>query len=391
MSHKTKHWQDLSRRRDFLKLGLSLSAALGICPNLSFAQSEKKSLIKFGQSAPMSGALAKSATAFRDAVNAVLTELNAQGGVGGRSVELVTLDDAGRSETTATNIKLLASQHEVVGLFGFIGAGAHRVGALGAQQEGLPYIAPVSGAAELRSNAMPWVYTMRASHKDELQFIAKHTQQIGMNRIALVYEYNSQGWELRDAFSEFAKSLKMEDPALVSVDQEGSDFSVKDAVTAVLNYKPQCVVLGADYAASGKFILAARQAGFNGLFYTLSTVGGQALMSQLSERAAGISVTQVVPFPWSDRSGVGRGYNQFCQRNKLQVSFEGMEAWLASNLLIDALRKTKAATPAKLMAELDKQPSRDFGGFVGTLASKVRSSPGFVDLTVYSRDGKFRT
>jgi branched-chain amino acid transport system substrate-binding protein len=376
-------------RRQAIQAAFALVAQT-LAPTFVHAQAEKASPIRLGQSAPIEGPLAKSGLLFRNAAQAVFAEANAQGGISGRAIELITLDDGGRSERTATNIKLLASQHQVIALFGFMGAGAHRIGALGAQQEGLAYVAPVSGAAELRQGNMPWVYHFRASHKDELQFIAKHTQQIGIRKTALLYEYNSQGWELRDAFTALVQSLGQGEPGLISIDQAGSDFSVKDAVALALADKPQCIILGADYAASAKFVDVARRAGFNGLFYALSTVGGQALIDQIGEKATGISVTQVVPFPWSEKSGVGRAFNQFCIKHKLSPSFEGMEAWLAANLLLDALRKLKTFSSARLMAELDKLPSRDFGSFTAVLSSKTGVATAFVDLTVYSRDGRFR-
>src|SRR6185436_12096226 len=140
------------------------------------AQARNGSLppIRFGQSAPVSGPLARTGTAFRNAALAVFGEVNAQGGIGGREIELVTLDDEDRAERTSVNVKLLASQHQVVGLFGFVGAGAHRAGARGAAEEGLPYIAPFSGSQELRSGLLPWMYNLRAGHVDEIEYIARH-------------------------------------------------------------------------------------------------------------------------------------------------------------------------------------------------------------------------
>jgi branched-chain amino acid transport system substrate-binding protein len=378
------------RRRQIVCNGIVLAAHVALPIRTSNAQTSKLTPVRLGQSAPTEGPLAKSGILFRNSARAVFANANAQGAIAGLAVELVTLDDGGRSERTATNIKLLTSQHQVIGLFGFMGGGAHRVGAFGAQQEGLPYIAPVSGSGELRRGNMPWVYHLRASHKDELQFIVKHAQQVGLSRSALLFEYNSQGWELRDAFTALVKSLGRGEPSLISIDQEGSDFSVKDAVALALADKPQSIILGADYSASGKFVVAARQAGFNGLFYALSTVGGQALIDQIGDRATGISVTQVVPFPWSEKNGVSRSFNQFCTKNGLSPSFEGMEAWLAANMVLDALRELKTFSPSKLAIELDRLPPRDFGSFTATLSAKASSSLPFVDLTVYSRDGRFR-
>ncbi len=344
--------------------------------------------IRLGQSAPISGPLAKTATAFRDAANAVFGEVNAQGGIAGQRIELITLDDEDRPERTAVNVKLLASEHRVVALFGFAGSGAHRAGPRGAQEERLPYIAPVSGSTELRENAFAWNYVLRASHTDEIAYIVRHTSTVGVRRVALVFEYNSQGWELRDAMLDALAARDLTPAAVTSIDREGSAYSLPGAVSSVLAGKPDAVVLGSDYVASAKLVEALRGAGYTGLFYTLSTVGGTALMEQLGPLAPGLSVTQVVPFPWTSALPVSRAFQAFCATHKLEPSFASMEGWLAAQLLVDALRKAKDATPARIAEAIDATGPRDFGGFRAAL-QRGRGQRGYVDLTVYSRSGKF--
>lgn len=345
--------------------------------------------IRLGQSAPVTGPLARVGIAYRDAALAVFAEVNAQGGVGGRDIDLVTLDDEDRAERTSVNVKLLASQHQVVALFGFVGAGAHRAGARGAAEESLPYVAPVSGSLELRSGVLPWIYNLRASHLDEIDHIARHTNQIGIRRVSLVSEYNSQGWELRDALIASFEGRGDKVASISSVDHEGSRYSLPGAVSSVLAGRPEAILLGADYVASARFVDAARRADFNGLFYTLSTVGGNALMELLGTQAAGVSVTQVVPFPWSSATVIGRTFQAFCTRHRIEPSFASMEAYLGANLLVDALRRARDLTPARVAEALDSLPPRDFGGFVGAFYGRTRRAPAQVDLTVFTRAGKF--
>jgi branched-chain amino acid transport system substrate-binding protein len=353
------------------------------------ALSGERPPIKLGQSAPITGALAKVGLSFRDAARAVFNEVNSQGGVGGRSIELITLDDEDRPERTDVNVKLLASEHQVVALFGFIGAGSHRAGARAANAEGLPYIAAVSGAKELRAGTSPWIYNMRASHSDEIDSVVRHIHQIGIRRVSLVFEYNSEGWEVRDALIASLKQQGDNVASLSSIDHEGSDFSLLGALSSVLAGQPQAILLGADFIASARFVAAARKAGFTGSFYTLSTVGGTALIEKLGPLAEGLSVTQVVPFPWTSSSRVGRDFQAFCVRNKIEPSFASMEAFLASNLVVTALRRAREPTPSGLAVALENLPIQDFGGYQGSFYSKSRRSPGQVDLTVYARSGKF--
>lgn len=369
------------------------AAVMSAClaPWMARAAVNEKGPLRFGQSAPISGPLAGVGAAFRDATVAVFSEVNAQGGIQGRELELVTLDDEDRAERTAVNVKLLAVQHRVMGLFGFVGAGAHRAGARGAAEEGLPYIAPVSGSQELRSGLMPWAFNLRAGHMDEIAYIARHTRQINIERISLVAEYNSQGWELRDALLEAIEARGGKVASISSVDHEGSRYSIPGAVQSVLAGGPQAIVLGSDYVATARFVQAMRQAGYTGLFYTLSTVGGGPLMAELGPLATGLSVTQVVPFPWTSSLPVGRAFQAFCTRAKVAPSFASMEAWLSSNLLVSALREMKDFTPARLAEALGRQVPHDLGGYVAGFYSDVRQrrTPAQVDLTVFSRDGRF--
>jgi ABC-type branched-subunit amino acid transport system substrate-binding protein len=378
------------RRRSLL---LSLPAA-SLLPTLMLPRAVQARVaehppIRIGQSAPVTGPTARVGIAVRDAALAVFAEVNAQGGIGGRDIELITLDDEDRPERTAVNVKLLASQHQVVALFGFVGAGAHRAGARGAAEEGLPYVAAFSGSQELRSGTLPWIYNLRAGHVDEIEYIARHTRQIGIRRVSLLSEYNSQGWELRDALIASFEARGDSVASISSIDHEGSKYSLPGAVSSVLAGEPQAILLGADYVASARFVEAVRQAGFTGLFYTLSTVGGDALMTMLGAQAAGLSVTQVAPFPWTLSSTIGRNFQAFCTRHKIEASFASMEAYLAASLLVDALRRTREVTPAKLAEALDSLPPRDFGGFVGAFYGKSRRVPAQVDLTVFSKSGKF--
>jgi branched-chain amino acid transport system substrate-binding protein len=376
-------------RREQIRIASAILLGSMCMPRLVQAAVNDRPVIKLGQSAPISGPQARIGLAFRDAARAVFNEVNAKGGIGGKNIELITLDDENRAERTELNAKLLASEHRVIGLFGFVGAGAHRAGARAAVAEGLPYIAAVSGGKELRLGTQPGIFNMRASHDDEIESVVRHMHQIGIQRLSLIFEYNSDGWEVRDSLIESLKKNKENLASLSSVDHEGSDFSLSGALSTILAGKPQAILLGADYAASARFVIAARKAGYSGSFYTLSTVGGTALIEALGALAAGLSVTQVVPFPWTSSTRISRDFQAFCTKNSIEPSFASMEAYIASNLLVAALKRTRELSPASLSAALESLPIQDFGGFQGNFYSKSRRTLEQVDLTVYSRAGKF--
>lgn len=344
--------------------------------------------IRLGQSLPMSGPHSVLGNAYRLSAAAAFAEANRLA----REVryELVSLDDGGDPEQTATNVRLLSTTHGVNALFGFVGEGASRAGAIAAEAAGLPYVAPVSGAVELRSSLRPGTFVFRASHADEIRYIAHHAALIGLSRLALVYESNFQGLEMRNAVLGLVEQSRQTEVALTSIDTEGSDFTVPGAVSTIRATNPHAIVLGTNDVAAAAFVRAVRVAGYKGYLYALSSVGSQGLAGRLGGLVTGISVTQVVPLPITDTLRVCFEHRAFCARHGISPSLHSMEAWLGVALFIEATKSIRSAQPSEIAKALRVAPERDFGGYVARWYESRPSPIARVSLTVYDRDGRLR-
>jgi len=378
----------VNRRRS---LTLACAAAAGMCwPVLGrAAKAAPERVLRLGQSTALSGVNGAVGRQFRDAALAWFNLANDQGAAGGIRVELQTLDDGGVVERATTNAKLLTSTHGAAGFFGFAGPGANREGMQVAQSEGVPFIAPVSGMDVLRQPGNANVYLLRAGHRDEIRQIIRHTSSTGITRVGLLFEYESAGWEIRDSFAQAADAAKLAAGASASVSRGSTDVAA--AVAALTGAEPQAIILAANPGASAAFVRAARKAGFGGSFYTVSTVGGQVLVDQLGPLAVGLSVAQVVPFPWGGGSVISREFLAFCKANSLVPDFASMEGYLAARWLTEALRRAKPrdAGPGALAQALEKLPPFNLGGFPLAFSADTRSASSFVELTVVSSALKF--
>jgi branched-chain amino acid transport system substrate-binding protein len=377
----------LNRRK-----ALACAAAALSIPGLALGAAKKPAsdgVLRLGQSTSLSGPNGAVGRQFRDAALGWFEHVNAEGGVNGIKLELVTLDDGGVVERAMTNAKLLTANNNAAGFFGFAGPGANREGMQAALGEGVPFIAPVSGMDVLRQKANGNVYLLRAGHRDEIRQIVKHTSSIGINRVALLFEYESAGWEIRDSFAQAAETSKAASSVFSSVSRGSADVSA--AVPVLLASKPQAIVLAANPAASAAFVRAARKDGYGGSFYTVSTVGGQVLLDQLGTQAVGISVAQVVPFPWHGGTAISREFLAFCTARNIVPDFASMEGFVAARWLTESLKRAKArdTTPAALAAALEQMPPMNLGGFPLAFSSETRSASSFVELTVVSSALKF--
>src|SRR5688572_10964021 len=98
------------RRKRVISIGFALVAACS-------AQAQDKWVV--GQSAPLTGGNAQFGKDIRDGALAYFAMLNARGGVQGRPVELITLDDKNDRKQAGANAKTLLQNQNLLALFGF--------------------------------------------------------------------------------------------------------------------------------------------------------------------------------------------------------------------------------------------------------------------------------
>jgi branched-chain amino acid transport system substrate-binding protein len=367
------------------------AAALTLCsPSWSQNSATQTRIIRLGQSLSLSGEHSVLSASYRDAVTAAFIDVNRFERTTGVRYELTTMDDQGLTELTAENTKTLIESVKVHALFGYCGPGADRVGAQSAALAGVPYVAPVSGSVELRSPLRPGTFVFRASVADEIRYIVNHAKQIGLTRLALVYELSFLGLEMRNSMLEALDAARRADLVLSIIDATGSAYTVPGAVAAVLAINPQAIVLGSNDVASAAYVRAARGSGYGGLFYTLSNVGSQGLARRLGPMVSGIAVTQVIPFPLGSSLKVSRDHRAFCVRHGFEPTFHTMEGWLGVLLFHEAMKTLKGSGPTEIAKALRAAPEKDFGNFSSRWFESTTNSTARVSLTAYDREGRLR-
>src|SRR3712207_5915473 len=80
----------------------------------------QKGDIMVGQSAPLSGMMAPTMTGVLEGQQMAIDEANRRGGVNGRKIRLVVMDDGYDPRRALENAKTLVEEKEVTALFGFV-------------------------------------------------------------------------------------------------------------------------------------------------------------------------------------------------------------------------------------------------------------------------------
>jgi branched-chain amino acid transport system substrate-binding protein len=373
-------------RRSFTR-GAGAAVALLGAPALR-AQADR---ILLAQSAAFTGPAAQLGIQFHQGAQLYFAQVNAQGGVHHRSVELVKLDDGYEPDRCAENTRKLIAQ-DPLALFGYIGTPTSVAALPLATAARVPFCAPFSGAMALREPFNRYAFHIRASYNDETEVIVKQLTSLGLQKIAVFYQNDAYGKAGLDGVALALKTRGMTPTASATVERNSSN--VAPAVKTLVAARPDAIVQVSAYKSCAAFIRAARAAGFGGTFFNVSFVGTQALADELGKEAAGVVVSQVMPSPYSGARPIAREFIEAVRKGgaEYQANYSSMEGYLAAKVMVEGLRRGPARTTHDgLIAGLESIGNESFGGFNVTLSPTDHVASKFVELSMLTGDGKVRT
>jgi branched-chain amino acid transport system substrate-binding protein len=383
------HPQATPGRRHALKNLVGAAAASLATPSL-WAQSAAKPIV-LGQSAPFSGPAMQLGEQFKRGALLYFSQLNARGGVNGRSIELKSLDDGYEPDRCKANTERLIKDG-VFALFGYIGTPTSLAALPLATAAQLPFVAPFTGAQALREPFNRFTFHVRASYFDETAEIVKQVTSIGAKRIAVFHQNDAYGKAGLDGVLRALKPLNLEPAALGTVERNTVDVAA--AVKTIVAAKPDAIVQISAYKSCAAFIREARKAGYGGSFYNVSFVGTKALADELGAEARGVVVSQVMPYPYSPATPISAEYlaaGKAADGDKFAPNYSSIEGFVAAKTLAEAARRmTGAAGAESLIAALESLREHNLGGFFVDFGAVKHMGSRFVDLTILTADGKVR-
>ena len=197
-------------RRRLSTLGALATLALGLVANSAQAQKQyspgaSDTEIKIGNTAPYSGpASAYSAGAVSEA--AYFKMINDQGGVNGRKINFISLDDAYSPPKTVEQIRRLIESDEVLFLVNPIGTAPNISVVKYINQKKVPHLFVGSGATVFNDPAnYPWTMSWTPHYASEGAIYAKYILSTKPDaRIGILYQNDDLG---RDYLIGFKKGL----------------------------------------------------------------------------------------------------------------------------------------------------------------------------------------
>ncbi|HNJ77029.1 MAG TPA: ABC transporter substrate-binding protein [Azospira sp.] len=352
------------------------------------------SSVTLGMSSPFSGPNGAYGQDMKNVITAYFDQINKAGGVNGRKIDLVALDDGYETDRTVANSKKLIDESKVFALLQYYGSSPTTQAmndVFGPAK--VPLVGTISGAGTLRQSAKDhpnnkYMFNVRASYADETEAIVNQLVGLGLKNIAVFYQNDGFGLSGLDGVKAALKKHNMEPSAVGTVERNSLD--VDAAVKAIAKSSPQAVVMVTLYKPTAAFVKAMRKINQNPQFMTLSPVGADLLVAELGNDARGIGISQVMPYPFNDTTPVVREYQRLMQGVKsANYSYYGIEAYITAKVMVEAIKRSgKDLTREKLVQTLEGMSNFDLGGFRVSFTANERAGSRFVDLTVVGSGGR---
>src|ERR1039458_8924249 len=335
--------------------------------------------IRFGISAPFSGAAKELGQNMKIGIEAAFRVANASGGMYGRQLRLIAADDGYEPTRTAEKIKQLYDRDQVFGFVGNVGTPTAAVALPYALDRKMLFFGAFTGAGLLRRDPPDrYVFNYRASYAEETATVVRWLVEVKKIRPAAIAVFAQQDSFGDAGFAGVAKALRRYGRApdeILRVGFKRNTLELQEAVDGVLKNRKtvKAIVMVAPYRPAAKFVEEIKRQQLDVIFSNVSFVGATAFaeeMRQLGGKfASGVIVTQVVPPIDSNATSV-IGY-----RNALQKYFPGekpdfvsLEGYIVGSLFVEGLRHAGAnLTTDRVIEALEGIHDLDLG--IGTKLS----------------------
>jgi branched-chain amino acid transport system substrate-binding protein len=329
--------------------------------------------VRFGMVSPFSGPDKELGRSMKAGVELAFAAANELGGVHGRRLTLVALDDGNEPARTADAMRELIENRQVFAVVGNAGTATAGAALPIALDHKVPFVGALGGGAGLRKDVPDHgVFVYRPGLSEETAAAVRYlveVRRIDPGEIAFFGQDDDFG---EDGWSGAAQQLRTygRDPSqAIRTSYRRNTADVDGAVERLRKAGPTLkgVVMVASSRAAARLVEKVLPFAPAAVFTDSSNADSAQLAEELMGShvplADNVVVTQVVPLPTSRSSAVMR-YRALLEKHALGEvpSALSMEGWVVGTLVVKALEAAgPQADPEKLVAALEGLNGFDIG------------------------------
>ncbi len=260
---------------------------------------------KLGCITPLTGASAGAGVHIKYGIELAVEEINAAGGVAGRKVELIMVDDAGIPAQSVSAANKLIYQDNVDFIIGGNVSSTVLAHMQVIEKAGVPYICTTASNAQITRPENKW--TVRLHQNDDIQSVHLAdflVSRLGKKTIAVMHDTGDYGVGCKDAFIARLEELKIKPAMILGFNPGDKDFMSQ--LIRIRQKNPDTIAIFGQIAEGAIITNQMRQLGMDAL---ICTTGGFVVPKYIelapgtSEGAVGITTFS----PFTDDS-IGRTF-----------------------------------------------------------------------------------
>jgi ABC-type branched-subunit amino acid transport system substrate-binding protein len=335
--------------------------------NIPSENIHNKNPIFLASSSALSGPTAKLGTRLNQGSQAYFDRINRSGGIYGRQVRLVIVDDGYEPFKTLKNTQNFLEDNKIFALFNYVGTPTTSVVFPLIKNRALPFLMPFTGAKFLREPVTENIFNLRASYfqeiNEQLSYLIKEEK---ITKIALLIQADAFGITAEKGYRNIMKKYGIEPVVTTRYRRNTEDIEL--ALSVLKKNDVEAIAFVGTYEPFAELINTAAAQAFTPFFTTVSFISSHDLFPKILQRSR-VLVTEVVPEPATcvlsiclefikDMKKAGKRYTD-------QVQFEG---YLNAYLFVEVAKQCGESLSQSCFINKIKNLSYDFGGITANFS-----------------------
>lgn len=306
--------------------------------------------VKIGVITSLTGSLAAFGEAHKRGYSIALDEINAQGGVLGKKIELDYYDDQSKPDLAVQGVSKLVDQDQVPLLLGSYSSESTKAIIGPVNKSEVPLIIPTATADNVMDSHSPWVFRICAGANDYAHTTIAFLKDNGAPKtMAIVYENTNFGQSNMKAMTAAAQAAGIKLVAVESYEAKSPDY--KAVLQRVKAANPEVIYLCSYLLDAVTLMRQAQEIDLNPKYYT-SAGTGFAAAEFPTDKGAGknaeytFSVSQWLPeAKWPG----GKEFDaEFFKRYGSHPAYHAIQAYAALLVAAQAINNAKSADSTKI-------------------------------------------
>ena len=342
--------------------------------------------IKIGAFGPMTGGAAGNGQSEREAIDLVLDEVNAGGGLLGRKIQVIYGDDAGKPEQAVSIVKRFVTADQVAVVIGGISSPTSMAASQVTREEKVPQIMVASTAARITLQGNPWIFRsavpdVRLS-ADLADFVAQKFPNI--KRMGAIYVNDDFGKGGVTGFTEAAKKHGIQ--IVVEEKYTRGDVDYTAQLTKIRAANPDGILDWSRYHEGALIAKQVRQMGLKTPIFGCDGIAHPKYIELGGDAVNGVYyATHFSPATSAHLPVARRLVEKMRAKYGKDPDYTHSEAYDATLVVVDAIKRAGSLDREKIRAAM---ASTDLEGTRGRIRFDKNGDPTFVTHVVKIVDGK---